>query len=88
MKIYIYKLLIAVFFFYILFELTIGTRIDYYTNKINIFSDGQSRNEFKEKIMSEIKKGTKKENLFTNEEKVLISDFINKINKELNLKKE
>ena len=86
MKIYIYKLLIAVFFFYVLFELTIGTRIDYYTNKINFFSDEQSRNELKEKIKSEIKKGIEKENLFTDEEKVLISDFINKVNKELNLK--
>ena len=86
MKIYIYKLLIAVFFFYVLFELTIGTRIDYYTSKINFFSDEQSRNELKEKIKSEIKKGIEKENLFTDEEKVLISDFINKVNKELNLK--
>jgi len=87
MKTYIYKLLIALFFFYILFEFTIGSRIDYYTNKINIFSDQQSRNKLKEKIKTEIKKGTSKENLFTQEEKILISDFIKKINKELNLQK-
>ena len=85
MKIYIYKLLIALFFFYVLFELTIGSRIDYFTNKINVFSDQQSRYEIKEKIKSEIRKGIKKENLFSEEEKILISDFIKKINKELEL---
>ena len=85
MKIYIYKLLIALFFFYVLFELTIGSRIDYFTNKINVFSDQQSRYEIKEKIKSEIRKGIKKENLFSEEEKILISDFIKKINEELEL---
>ena len=85
MKIYIYKLLIALFFFYVLFELTIGSRIDYFTNKINVFSDQQSRYEIKEKIKSEIRKGINKENLFSEEEKILISDFIKKINKELEL---
>ncbi len=85
MKIYIYKLLIALFFFYVLFELTIGSRIDYFTNKINVFSDQQSRYEIKEKIKSEIRKGINKENLFSEEEKILISDFIKKINEELEL---
>ena len=85
MKIYIYKLLIALFFFYVLFELTIGSRIDYFTNKINVFSDQQSRYEIKEKIKSEIRKGINKENLFSEEEKILISDSIKKINEELEL---
>ena len=85
MKTYIYKLLIALLVFYIFFELTIGSRIDYITNKINIFADHQSRMEIKEKLKDEIRKGIEKDNYFTDEERVLISDFIKKIKKELNL---
>ena len=85
MKEYIYKLLIALFLIYVLFELTIGSRIDYFTNKLNIFSDQQTRAEFKEKVKDEIKKGTEKESYFTEEERTLIINFINKIRKELKL---
>ena len=82
MKIFTLKLVISLLLLYVLFELTIGSRIDYFRN---IFSDSQTRLEFKEKIKNEIRKGTEKENYFTEEEKVLIKDFINKIKKELDL---
>ena len=85
MKEYIYKLLITLFLIYVLFELTIGSRIDYFTNKLNVFSDQQTRAEFKEKIKEEIKKGTEKENYFTEEERTLIINFIKKIREELKL---
>ena len=85
MRIYIYKLLIALFLFYIFFELTIGSRIDYFTKKINMFSDHQSRLEIKEKLKNELRKAVEKENYLTVEERVLISNFINKLKKELDL---
>ena len=87
MKIFIYKFLVALVFLYIFFEITIGSRIDYFTNKINIFTDHQSRLNFKNKLKDEMQKGIDKENYFTQEEKILISNFIKKIRKELSLDK-
>ena len=82
MKAFIPKLVISLLALYVLFELTIGSRIDYF---MNIFNDSQTRLEFKEKIKSEIKKGLEKENYFTEEERVLFTNFIKKIRKELDL---
>ena len=85
MKIFIFKLLVSLIFLYVFFELTIGSRIDYFTNKINMFTDHQSRLDFKNKVKNEMKKGIEKENYFTEDERILISDFINKIKKELSV---
>jgi len=85
MRIYIYKLLVTLVLLYIFFELTIGSKINYFTNKINMFSDHQSRLELKEKLKDELRKAVEKENYFTEEERILISDFINKIRNELDL---
>ena len=82
MKAFIPKLVISLLALYILFELTIGSRIDYF---MKIFNDSETRLEVKEKIKSEIKKGLEKENYFTEEERVLFTNFIKKIRKELDL---
>ena len=82
MKAFIPKLVISLLSLYVLFELTIGSRIDYF---MKIFNDSQTRLEVKEKIKSEIKKGLEKENYFTEEERVLFTNFIKKIRKELDL---
>jgi|TARA_B100000959_G_C14807877_1_gene552524 hypothetical protein len=80
MKVFIQKLVISLLLLYVFFELTIGSRIN---NFSKIFNDSQTRLEFKEKIKNEIRKGLAKENLFTEEEKVLIKNFIKKIKEEL-----
>jgi len=85
MKLFIYKLLLSLFLFYVFFEITIGKRIDYVSNKLNAFSDHQSRIEFKEKLKLELKKANEKESYFTKEERILISNFIKKITSELEL---
>ena len=82
MKTFIPKLVISLLALYVLFELTIGSRIDYF---MKIFNDSETRLEVKEKIKSEIKKGLEKENYFTEEERVLFTNFIKKIKKELDL---
>ena len=86
MRIYIYKIIIAVVSLYILFEFTIGSRIDFYSNKIKSINDQQKRIEFKEKILKEMEKGSKKENYFSEKERIIISNFLNKIFKELKIK--
>ena len=83
MKSFIQKFFISLLLLYVFFELTIGSRIDHFTN---IFTDSNSRIELKEKMKNEIRKGIEKENYFTEEERNLIRDFINKIKKELDLK--
>ena len=85
MQIYIYKLAVALFLFYIFFELTIGSRIDYYKNKIEAIGDHQTRLDLKEKIKNELRKANDKENYLTEEERLLISNFIKKLKKELDL---
>ena len=85
MKLYIYKLLIAIFFLFIFFELTIGKRVDYLTDKFNPFTDSQERSQLKEKILAEMEKGSKKDNYFSENERIIISNFINKLLKELNI---
>ena len=75
--------MLSLFFLYIFFELTIGLRLDYYKNTLNSFKDQQTRTEIKEKLKSELKKAIEKENYLTEEERYLISNFINKIQQEL-----
>jgi len=50
-----------------------------------MFSDHQSRLNLKNKLKDEMKKGIDKDNYFTEEERALISSFINKLKKELSL---
>ena len=87
MKIFIYKLLISLFAFYILFEFTIGSRIDYFKDLINSLNDSHQRIIVKEKLKDELRKAIKKENYFTDDEKYLISNFIIKLRDELSLDK-
>ena len=86
MKIFIYKLLISLVAFYVFFELTIGSRIDYIEKLVNSFRDDNQRIIMKEKLKNELRKANKKENYFTEDERFLISNFITKIKKELSIK--
>ena len=88
MKIFIYKLLISLLAFYILFELTIGARIDYFTDLINSFKNIDQRIVMKEKLKDEFRKAIKKDNYFTKEESYLISNFIKKLQNELSIDKD
>ena len=85
MRQYILKVLIAIISIYILFQVTIGYRIDFYSSKIESLTSQHKRIEFKKKILNEIKKGTEKDNLFTKEERIILSNFIKKIALELNI---
>ena len=85
MKIFLYKLLISLVAFYIFFELTIGSRIDYIENLFNSFKDDNQRIIMKEKLKDEMRKAIKKDNYFTKEESYLISNFIKKLQNELSI---
>ena len=87
MKIFLYKLLISLVAFYIFFELTIGSRVDYFENLVNSFRDDNQRIIMKEKLKAEMRKAIKKENYLTDDERYLISNFIKKIKNELSIDK-
>ena len=86
MREYTIKIIIALVAAYILFKITIGYVINNYVTKIKSLKDYSQRTEIKEKILTEMKKGTEKEYFFNENERVIISNFLNKIINELDLK--
>tara|TARA_A100001011_G_scaffold355381_1_gene398513 strand:- start:356 stop:628 length:273 start_codon:yes stop_codon:yes gene_type:complete len=85
MKIFLIKTIIVVFATFILFQFTVGSQINKIRTQINSVKDPVQREIFKEKIKEEMKKGVEKENYFTDDERTLISKFLKKILKELDL---
>ena len=86
MKIFIYKTSIVIISIYLLFQFTIGQVLKNYESKVeSLLYNKQGREQILEKIKKEIKKANEKENLFTTEERELLSNFINKIQKELSV---
>ena len=74
--------IVAVFFLY---QFTIGSEISNLKNTLVSFSDPGKREMIKEKLKDEMRKGIQKERYFDQEESVLISQFLKKILKELDL---
>ena len=88
MKIFIYKTLIVLFSVYLLFQFTVGLKIGEYEKKLeSLIYNKQTREKIIEKVKEEIKIANQKESLFTSEERELLSNFINKIQKELSVDK-
>ena len=85
MKIFLVKSVIVFFGVFFLFQATIGSQFESFRNSLDIFSSKEKRDVLKEKIKDEMKKGIEKENYFKEDEKVLISKFLKKIFKELEL---
>jgi len=84
MRGFIYKAIIITFIFIIAFEFTIGKRMDPVVGIINKFSDEQGRKELIHKLRKEMKKGVEKEYMLKEDDRVLIYNFFNKLNSEIN----
>ena len=87
MKIFIYKALIVVFLSFLFFEFTIGQKIKKIDSKIENLNSKQERQKIANKIRNEIERANQKENILSAKDRELLSKFINKIIKELNLEK-
>ena len=85
MKSYIYKVLIAAIAVIIIFEFTVGSRIDEINDKIRIFSTADGRQKVISLIKKEMQKANKKENYFEEEERIILRNFIIKIRNELKI---
>ena len=70
-----------------LFNFTIGYQVRKIEDKILNISSKNKIEEFKVKLKKEIKSGLEKENIFKDDEKKLIRDFLQKIILELELEK-
>ena len=84
MREFIYKVIIITFIGIIVFEFTIGKRIDPIVENINKFSDEQGRKGLINKLRKEMKKGLEKEFMLEEDDRVLIYNFFNKLKTEIN----
>jgi hypothetical protein len=84
MKIYLYKIIIAVVALILVFELTIGRKFAQIDDITQNFISKEGRKEMIKSIKIEMEKAINKENYLTEDERLLINNFILKVKKELN----
>ena len=84
MKSFVVKTLIASIIFYVLFEIMIGSRLDKVQNYLEIGKDKAGRMKIKEKVLHELEEANKKEQILNERERKIISEFLKKIQKEIN----
>ena len=87
MRNYIYKIIIATIALIIVFEFTIGRKFNQIEEISNNFLTREGRKAMINSLKNEMFKATKKENYLTENERVLINEFVSKIKKELNAAK-
>ena len=84
MRNYIYKTIIAIIAFIIIFEFTIGKTLNKITSQTDVFLTREGRKEMVNSIKIEMNKAIEKENFLKQDERILINKFIDKIKNELN----
>ena len=85
MRTYIYKILILSAALVIVFELTVGRKFNQINEKIDSFFTKEGRKEMVISLKNEMRRAIEKENYLDEEERILIRDFIKKIQKEIQL---
>tara|TARA_Y100001970_G_scaffold61926_1_gene79099 strand:+ start:29201 stop:29461 length:261 start_codon:yes stop_codon:yes gene_type:complete len=83
MKNFVYKTLFVSLVIFILFHLTIGTKIRQIEENIDNFKSKENIEFVKNKIRKEMRSAIKKDKVLNDEDAKLIKQFLNKINKEL-----
>ncbi len=83
MRNYIYKTIIAIIAFIIVFEFTIGKTLNKITSQTDTLLTREGRKDMINSIKNEMDKAVKKENFLKQDERILINAFINKIRDEL-----
>ena len=83
MKIFIYKTIFVLIGLYILYQFTIGIKINSYEHNLKNLTNDQGREEIRNKIRKELKKANEKEQILSTEDKEIIKKFISKIQEEL-----
>ena len=83
MKIFVVKTFIVSLAFFIVFELTISSKIRMVENSVIKFAEKSERVKIKEKILLEISNANKKEKILSEKDRLILSEFIKKIQIEL-----
>ena len=87
MRNYIYKIIIATIALIIIFEFTIGRKFNQIEEISNNFLTKEGRKAMINSLRNEMSKATKKENYLTEDDRILINEFLSKIKRELNAAK-
>ena len=87
MKIFFVKTIIVAITFYIVFELTIGSKIKQAQESILKYKSKTERVKIKEKLIFEIERANNKDKILSDKDRRVISRFILKIQEELDLEK-
>ena len=85
MKIFVVKSFIIALTFYIVFELTIGTKIRDVKESITKYQKKTERVKLKEKIFSELEDANQKDKILSEKDREILSKFLKKIKNELDL---
>ena len=83
MKIFVVKTFIVALAFFIVFELTISSKIKMAQEILIKFNQKSERVKIKEKIFKEIENTNKKDQILSENDRLILSEFLKKIQKEL-----
>tara|TARA_B100000029_G_scaffold402276_1_gene401720 strand:- start:394 stop:621 length:228 start_codon:yes stop_codon:yes gene_type:complete len=72
-------------FVYLVFEFTVGKRLDKFERQVEVLQSKEERNRIVDKVREEIKSANSREKILSQEDRILISDFLKKLRKELYL---
>lgn len=85
MREFIYKTIIITFSLIVIFEFTIGKTINKLEQKADLVLSKEGRKSLIVSVKQEMQKAVDKENYLSNDERILINNFIEKIKKELKI---
>ena len=83
MKIFVYKTICVLVGVYVLYQFTIGKKIDYYEYKFKHLTNDQGRELIRNKIRDELIKATEKDQILDIKDREILKKFIIKIQSEL-----
>ena len=83
MKIFVYKTIFVFVCAFLLYQFTIGKKIQYYEHQFNNLTTDKGREDIRNKIREELRKAVNKDQILNDEDKDLINNFITKIQNEL-----
>ena len=84
MKIFVYKIIFVLVGIYVLYQFTIGKKIEYYEHILKNLKNDQGREMIRNKVRNELKKATEKDQILKPEDREILKKFIIKIQNELN----
>ena len=83
MKIFVYKTIFILIGMYVLYQFTIGKKINYYDYHIKNLTNDQGRELIRNKFRNELKKAVERDQILDFEDRELLRKFITKIQSEL-----